>query len=91
MDGDSSWRARSEVLQYVENSGIFRHVIGHAAALANIAVFLQQDDTIAVFDHDSEGGGPSGIDRFASSVEPSEVFPALGREEGGGRAEMGGG
>lgn len=38
------------------------------------AVFLQEDGTIVVFDYDSEGGGSSRINRFASSIEPSKVF-----------------
>ena len=47
MDGHSPWRARSKVFQYMENTGVFRHVVGHAAALTNIAVFPQEDRTIS--------------------------------------------
>jgi len=74
MDRHSPWRARTQVFQEVEDTGIFRHVVGHPATLANQAVFLQEDGTVFVLDHDSEGGGSSGIDRLASSIEPSKVF-----------------
>jgi len=81
----------------MENTGVFRHIVGHGTALTDQTVFLQEAGTVVVFDYDSEGGGSSGIGRFASSIEPGKVFIAhrrllsLGREEGGGSAEMGGG
>jgi hypothetical protein len=37
-------------------------------------VFLQEDGTIIVLDHDSKGGSSSGIDRFTGSIEPGKVF-----------------
>jgi hypothetical protein len=74
MDGDSSWRTRSEVLQYMENTGVFRHVVGHGTALAHVAVFPVENSTVAISDHHPERSGSSGIDRFASSVEPGKVF-----------------
>ena len=57
----------------MENTGVFRHIVGHFTALTNQAVFLQEDRTI-VFDYDSEAGSSSGIDRFASSIEPGKVI-----------------
>ena len=83
----SPWRTGSKVLQDVQNTGIFRHIVGHAPALANIAVFPQQDRTVLGFDHDSERGGPSGINRFASPVEPGEVFIAGTMYDGASQSE----
>ena len=74
MDRHSPWRARTQVFQEVEDTGIFRHVVGHLTSLTDQAVFLQEDGTIVAFDYDSEGSGSSGINRFASSIEPRKVF-----------------
>jgi hypothetical protein len=76
MDGASSWQASSEVFQYMENTCVFRHVVGHAAALTNKTVLPDQNSTILVFYHRSVRGGSTGIDRFAGSIEPGEVFIA---------------
>src|ERR1035437_3290073 len=74
MDGDSPWRARSEVLQYLENSCVFRHVVGHGTAVSDKAVFLQEDGTVTISDHHPERSGPSGINGSATSIGPSKVF-----------------
>jgi len=60
----------------MENTGVFRHIVGHGTALTDQTVFLQEAGTVVVFDYDSEGGGSSGIGRFASSIEPGKVFIA---------------
>jgi hypothetical protein len=77
----------------MEDTCIFRHVIGHGAAPADQAVFLEEDGTIVVFDHDSEAGSSSRIDRLAGAIEPGKVFThtafLLGRRKG--RGERGGG
>jgi len=72
MDRHSPWRARTQVFQDVEDTGIFRHVVGHPTTLAKQAVFLQEDGTVIVLDYDSEAGSSSWIDRFASSIEPGK-------------------
>jgi hypothetical protein len=74
MDGDSSWRARSDVLQDVEYACVFRHIVGHGTAFTDQAVLLQEDGTVTISDHHPERGGSSGIDRFASSIEPGKVI-----------------
>jgi hypothetical protein len=77
MDGDSSWRARTQVFQDVEYACVFRHVVGHGAALADEAVLLQEDGTVTISDHHPERSSSPGIHRFASSIEPSKVLIAL--------------
>ena len=72
INGDSSRRARSEIFQYLADTGIFTHVVGHCLALAHHAMVSQENGPIFTLDHDSIAGSPSGIDRFAGSIEPGK-------------------
>ena len=74
MDRHSPWRARSQILQYLENTGVFRHVVGHGTACTNQAMLPHKDGSILVFDHHSVGGGSSWINGSASPIEPGIVF-----------------
>jgi hypothetical protein len=60
----------------MENTGVFRHIAGHGTAFADRAVLLQQNSAVTISDHHPERGAPSGIDRSAGTVEPSQVFIA---------------
>src|ERR1039458_5600080 len=97
MGGGSPWRAGSKVLQYLENTGVLRHVVGHGTALTDHTVFPQEDATVTISDHRPERSDSSGVNRSASSIEPGKVIIAhrrllpLGREEGGESPELGGG
>jgi len=72
MDGHSPWRARTQVFQYMENAGIFRHVVGHCLTLANHAMVPQENGAIFTFDDDAEAGSSSRIERLAGAIEPGK-------------------
>jgi hypothetical protein len=82
---------RTQVFQDAEDTGIFRHIVGHPTALTNQAVFLRQDGAIVVFDQESEAGSSSGINRLTGSIEPGKVFVhaafSPGRRKGRGSEE----
>ena len=58
MDSDSSWRARSEVFQDVEETDVFGQMVRHGLALARYAVVSQEDGAIFTLDHDTEAKAP---------------------------------
>jgi hypothetical protein len=60
----------------MEYSCVFRHVVRHPTAFTDQAVLLQENSAVTISDHHPERGGSSGIDRFASSIEPGKVFIA---------------
>ena len=72
IDRHSSWRARTQVLQDVEDAGIFSHVVGHILAAANQAALSQENTAIFILDDDSKAGGSSWIDRLAGTIEPGK-------------------
>jgi len=93
VDGSSSGRARTQVFQDVEDTGIFRQIVGHGTALASDPVLLHEDGTSIVLDHHSEAGSSSGIDRFTGSIEPGKIVihTAFSSWRRKGRGERGGG
>jgi hypothetical protein len=74
IDRHPSWRARAEIFQDVQDTSIFRHVVGHGPGLADDPVLLHEDGTSFVLDYHSAAGSSSAIDRSTSSIEPGSVF-----------------
>jgi hypothetical protein len=60
-DGDLSWRAGSKVFQDLDYSCVFRHIVGHGAALTDQTVLPHKDGPVSVFDHHSVGSGSSWV------------------------------
>jgi hypothetical protein len=56
----------------VKDTGVLGHVVGHGTALADEAVVLQENDPIFTFDHDTEAGSSSRIERLAGAIEPGK-------------------
>jgi hypothetical protein len=74
MDRHPSRWTVTQVFQDVEYSCVFRHVIGHGTALTDQAMLFQEDNAVTISDHHPECGGPSRVNRLASSIKPSKVI-----------------
>jgi hypothetical protein len=72
MDRHSPWRARSEVFQDVEDTCVFRHVVGHGLAFAHHAMISQENGPIFALNDDTEAGSSSRIERLAGAIEPGK-------------------
>jgi len=68
-----SWRTSAQIFQKTASTSISSHVGGHVFAVANQAVFSQENSAIFILDDDSEAGGSAGIDRSTRAIEPGQA------------------